>query len=297
MPPSGGEVGGRPSRLDNASELVHGLQRCWSGRVYPSCGEASGALINLEGGGLHQSKLGGRSDPEVNRRRNGQRARSRVRRYCVGNGLSRLITLTFDATLGARPTSRDAAMRAGALWLKRVRRAGHLRAGRPYVIVPELHKDGVHYHLHVAVSEYVPKRVIAESWGLGFVDVRQLRRHRGKHGAAPKGQENRAVAGYVAKYVGKSYGDPEPGRHRYEVGQGCQPESVQIMARSREDWIVQASSVMGRPATDSWVSSFVEGWLGPPALSLRWSEGGEQYGPIQGCEGPVSVQVTEAVAA
>lgn len=275
MPLGGGEVGGRPSRLDNASELDHEQRMCWSGRVYPDCGEASAALVSPGGCGLG-SKLGGVTDPEVNRRRNGARARSRVRRYCVGNGLTRLITLTFDHSKGPRPTDRASAMRAGALWLRRVRRAGFLRSGRPWVLVPELHKDGRHYHLHVVVCEYVPKRVIAESWALGFVDVRQLRRSRGRHGKAPKGQEKRAVAGYVAKYVGKSYEDPEPGRHRYEVAQGCQPESVQIVAGSSAEWVREACSVMGGSVpSDRWHSCFADGWRGPPALSLRWNRGGE----------------------
>nr|WP_152188191.1 hypothetical protein [Georgenia satyanarayanai] len=54
-----------------------------------------------------------------------------------------------------------------------------LRAGLggrplPYAWVLELHKDGVHFHVHFAVGRFVPRRLINEAWGRGFVSIKLL---------------------------------------------------------------------------------------------------------------------------
>ncbi len=44
----------------------------------------------------------------------------------------------------------------------------------PYVWVPEWHKSGHGQHVHFAVGRFVPRRVIEQAWGRGFVHIKLL---------------------------------------------------------------------------------------------------------------------------
>ena len=60
------------------------------------------------------------------------------------------------------------------------------------------------------------------------------------------------AAGYLSKYVTKSFEDDEcarvPGLHRYEVAEGFQPRSMRLPGRSAGEVIAQAAAVDGRGA-------------------------------------------------
>jgi hypothetical protein len=165
-------------------------------------------------------------------------------------------------------------MAYGARFVRKLRGLGHLEGA--YVIVPELHKDGEHYHVHVALPTRrvgrgqfsYPKSVLCAAHPFGFVDVVRFTNRKRGNGAGV-----RAAAGYVAKYVGKSYEDGSAGRHRYECAEGFQPEAVHIFAPTMGDWVSEALYVMGGevPAT-SWRSDPAT-WRGPPAIAIGW-EGG-----------------------
>jgi hypothetical protein len=105
----------------------------------------------------------------------------------------------------------------------------------PYVWVPELHKDGVHFHVHFAVGRYVPRDLIDTSWGRGWVSIKLL-------GDLPVGSgrlaEARKAAGYLSKYVSKAFTDPAlrvPGMHRYDLAQGFQPVATRLVGRTADD--------------------------------------------------------------
>ena len=57
--------------------------------------------------------------------------------------------------------------------------------------------------------------------------------------------------------------------HRYEVGQGFQPEKILVYGSSAEDVIARASRLMGCPPSYVWLSP-KEGWHGPPACWAQW---------------------------
>jgi hypothetical protein len=97
-----------------------------------------------------------------------------------------------------------------------------------YLAVPELHEDGETWHLHVGLR--------------GFWDVNQLRLywHRAlvpgakailRGADAPgnvdakrfRGRSARAIAGYVAKYIGKGMGAVQVGRKLYSSSEGLRP--------------------------------------------------------------------------
>jgi hypothetical protein len=190
-----------------------------------------------------------------------RRARGRLRRYCAADGLNRLGTLTY-----APPFCTDAGqVRADFGVFFRNLRAGLGGEALPYVWVPELHKDGQRFHAHFAVGRYVKQALIAEAWGHRFVSIKRL-------GDMPVGSgslgEARRAAGYLSKYVGKSFADASvPRRHRYDVAQGFTPARMQVWGRSADDVFAQASDLLGRRAPERfWLSTMTEGWQGPPAL-------------------------------
>ena len=209
----------------------------------------------------------GGPDPERAAAEAVRRARGKLRRYGVANRLNRLGTLTY-AGEGCRDPARLRADLAG--FFKGLRPA--LGGERfPYVWVPEWHPGGHGLHAHFAVGRYVPQPVIRRVWGQGHVHIRLI-------GDLPVGsgtlEEARVAARYLCKYVGKGFEDAQrpAGLHRYEVGQGFQPEAVKLTGRSEQDVLDLASERMGGPPETVWRSSSVEGWRGAPACWAAWAE-------------------------
>jgi hypothetical protein len=76
-------------------------------------------------------------------------------------------------------------------------------------------------HLHFALGRYVNYKLIRSTWGHGFINIKRL-------SDLPVGstslQEARKAAGYLSKYVTKSFDSDASSRagrlHRYDVAQG-----------------------------------------------------------------------------
>jgi hypothetical protein len=139
----------------------------------------------------------------------------------------------------------------------------------PYAWAPEWHPGGHGLHVHFAVGRYVPRRLVEEAWGRGFIKIKLI-------GGLPVGSgaraEARVAGGYLAKYVSKDFGGPRVrGLHRYEVAQGFQPQPVAVYGVSAEDVIERASRLMKAVPERAWFSSDTEGWHGPPACWAQWS--------------------------
>lgn len=228
-----------------------------------------------EGGRSFQSSLrrvpryvsrGYALDQERSASEAGRRARAKLRRYCTANRLNRLGTLTFAGNGCHDP----AELRGYLSDFFRALRLALGGAAFPYVWVPEWHPKGHGLHVHFAVGRFIKRSLISEAWGHGFVHIKLL-------GDLPVGSTNlseaRRAAGYLSKYVAKSFSEPSArvlGLHRYDVGQGFLPLPVAITGRSAEDVITQASSVFGRSPSFEWSSSSVEDWQGPPAIWAQW---------------------------
>jgi hypothetical protein len=189
-----------------------------------------------------------------------------VRRYCAANRLNRLGTLTYrgEGCHDARVLRQDLA------GFFRELRSGLGGERLPYLWVPEWHPGGHGLHAHFAVGRYVPRTVIEQAWGRGFVHIKLL-------GDLPVGSgtlaEARLASRYLAKYVRKGVEDDQGqlgGLHRYEVAQGFQPERVGLRARTEDGVVEQAAELMGGLPAYVWRSTGVEGWHGPPACWLSW---------------------------
>jgi hypothetical protein len=140
----------------------------------------------------------------------------------------------------------------------------------PYVWVPEFHKDDVHFHVHFAVGRFVHRGLIKQAWGRGRVHIKLL-------GDLPVGSTSvdqaRVAAGYLSKYVAKTFTDPSQrvmGLHRFDVAQGFQPEKVSLRGASADEVTAMASELLGAEPARRWSSAEAEGWQGPPAIWVQW---------------------------
>ncbi len=236
----------------------------WVLSLVPAAGEGGGSFRYSNPVRVVRVPGAPAADPERAAAEAARRARSKLRRYCAANRLNRLGTLTYRGEGNHDP----ALLREHvAQFFRRLRKA--VDAELPYVWVPEWHKTGHGLHVHFAVGRFVARSVIAEAWPHGFVHIKLL-------GDLPVGSgsvaQARKAAGYLSKYVGKSFADSNriPGLHRYEVAQGFQPSTVQIAARTFEGMLELASERMGGDPETVWTSSEVEGWEGPPAVWVQW---------------------------
>lgn len=83
--------------------------------------------------------------------------------------------------------------------------------------------------------------------------------------------EARRAAGYLSKYVSKTFDTDMAGLHRYEVAQGFQPSVQRISGRSLDAVLADAVEVMSDAPERSWSSAEREGWQGPPAVHFQWA--------------------------
>lgn len=189
-----------------------------------------------------------------------RRARGKVRRYCAANGLNRLGTLTY------RVGCHDPRLVRGDIgrFFRGLRRGVGDRFA--YLWVPELHKTGHGWHVHFAVGRFVPRGLIEEAWGHGFVHIKLIQ-------GVPIGggvrAEARVAARYLSKYLGKDLSGAG-GLNRYDLAQGFQPKREGIEGRTEAEVLGVASERMGGPPAFVWRSATQEGWRGPSAVWAAW---------------------------
>lgn len=230
----------------------------WSFKLYPEAGEGGGCL-----GSRRREGRGGPPDPARSASEAARRARGKLRRYCAANRLNRLATLTY-----AEACHEPVALRADVgTFVRRLR--GHVGEALPYAWVPEWHPGGHGLHVHMAVGRYVPRRVVEEAWGHGFIKIKLIGNLADGSGGRA---EARIAGGYLAKYASKDFDQARvPGLHRYEVAQGFQPEEVLVFGTSSQEVIERASEYLGAAPERVWISSVSEGWRVPPACWAQWA--------------------------
>lgn len=239
----------------------------WVLSLYPRAAEGGGCFVSSYRPDRSYVTRGNARDPERAAQEAGRRARARLRRYCAANRLNRLGTLTYAGAGCHDPHQTREHIRD----FFRTLRADLGGEALAYVWVPEWHKTGHGLHVHFAVGRYVPRSVISGAWGRGFVHIKLL-------GDVPVGAgalgEARQAAGYLSKYVSKTFTDPSArvlGLHRYGLAQGFQPEKVTLRGRSPEDVLDQASGLFGTRPANVWSSADADQWSGPPAIWAQWA--------------------------
>jgi hypothetical protein len=260
--------------LDLRTQLAVGSgegSRAWSVTVWPEVGEASGALIQVNGSGSAGawSNLSDEERQARNLDRANRRARRQMRHYSVRNKLSVLWTLTFRCqachgpdrcVCGEKrgPADRATVKRLVNLFLKRLR--ARLKRDLPYLYVIERGKRGTErLHVHLLLARGVPEELLHDAWGHGFVSLRFR-----PEGGGAREQARRAAA-YAAKYVGKALADEdEAWAHSYERSQGFNLRRVRVRVAYESEAISLAVAALGGRVnltrSDEW-----EGYTGPPA--------------------------------
>lgn len=236
----------------------------WGLSLYPEAGEAGGGW---SAGSPRSSTTTRRGTDGVSARsieEAARRARARVRRYCVANGLNRMGTLTY-----AQSQLDPEGIRADLGVFFRNLRLLLGGTAFPYVWVPEWHPGGHGLHAHFAVGRFISKRLLEEAWGHGFVHIKLLSDM--PYGATRR-DEARLASGYLSKYLSKAFTEREVlGRHRYDVAEGFQPVKHRLFAPTREAVLEQACAVMGARPSYQWLSPDGPDWDRPPALWVMWS--------------------------
>jgi hypothetical protein len=247
------------SLLEYGTKLVGVSHGYWQLVLYPGAGEASAVFHSARS---NQRGQGPGTDPEDAARVATRRARTKSRRYCAHNGLTRFGTLTHAGTGCWDPLELRVEM---ATFFRRLR--AHIGRRFPYIWVGEWHKShGL--HAHYAIGRYVRREAIVGAWGRGFITIKL-------HGDLPLGSsglaESRHTARYLSKYMTKSVEEVAAGLHRYEVGQGFQPATVSFRGRSSDEVLRWAATEMGRTAEFVKPSAEWNQYLGPPAVFASWT--------------------------
>jgi hypothetical protein len=234
----------------------------WTFSLYAEAGEGGGCLSVRRPVVRY-----GDGPPNVERAAEeaARRARTRIRRYGASNRLNRLGTLTYAGAGCHDPLG----LRSDLAGFFRALRGGLDAGAFPYLWVPQWHPGGHGLHAHFAVGRFIPRGLIEECWGHGFVHIKQLN---GLPVGSGELAESRLAARYLAGYAGRDLADERrpAGLHRYEVAQGFQPEKIECYGASALDAIERASRLMGSQPEYVWLSSSVEGWRGPPACWAQW---------------------------
>lgn len=219
-----------------------------------------GGVKETPGGRTERGSGGERAKVEADRR-----ARIKVRRYCVRNGLDILITLTFDNE--HLPTSRAGAWPPIETFRRRL--VGLVGETFPMLAVIERGAKNGRLHVHLAVGRFIPREQIEAAWGCGFIDVRKIR-------VAGEGKRSRCrmAAHYLAKYVAKDdQDDREFNDKRYSVAKG-----FGVVSRSQRVGDKFAGLALldawcgGAGVVFMWDSSVDPDWLGPPCVAVHFGD-------------------------
>lgn len=179
-------------------------------------------------------------EDKSNRVRATRRARSEVRRRCKHQGLVEILTLTYREN----QTDRNRMAHDLDLFLKRVRR---VIPNFEYVCVFEKQKRGA-WHAHLAVQRVLPYywkggqvKKLVKSFDLlrsmwrgvvgannGNIDVSKRKKERWSPAK---------IAGYISKYIGKSFGDNLKHENSYSASNGALPPPIRYSFETASDGI------------------------------------------------------------
>lgn len=265
MDPATGLTDGaaRRTRLDRATLTVS---------VHPDAGEACVIVGHVDPRYPLRRRPGIRGeagDPARSAQSAAARRRTKVRRWCRAHRATRLATLTF----AVEPTLDDGWKAVEAL-RKRLRAAGFDQL----LVVPEYGEKNGRLHFHAALGRYVPKRLLEECWGKGFVEVRMLKPSTKRHTTSQREQAG-IVAGYLSSYLTDEPGEAAGGaeapravgfnRRRYSISKGTVPEVVRFVSFGLYEAWSETQRLCGHTMHEVWRSpTDDDSWRGPPLLLL-----------------------------
>lgn len=221
--------------------------------VYPNAGEVVLSPLDGRREVNRKRKPDGPKNAEACKIAAVSRAKRELRRFCKEFRLCFMWTLTFD---GGQCDVDQLRRQVERFIAKVVEDRGGQRF--PYAYVVEPHADGERLHVHMAVGFFFPHKRLGVLWGKGFVWCTDKR----KRGECAHVGANRA-AGYLAKYVGKTFEHSEFGRHRYERARGFDVSSYQLRRKNFDDGQRYAEALFLAAPEYVWNSEQCAEWRGP----------------------------------
>lgn len=168
------------------------------------------------------------------------RAARKVRHMCLEISADRLLTLTSRHLL----TDYDEVI---ATWKRFMRLLENAGEKFEYVAVPELHKNGEHYHIHAAINGFARVELLRRCWqialggkgdergeaALGNVDIKRNKRN---HQSSVR--HIIGIAKYISKYITKSYME----HHQFNRKRYWAPRSIKL-PDSNAEWMQAQTTV------------------------------------------------------
>ena len=242
---------------------LNGHPAGWYFSLYPDAAEGGGCF---QGSIKNPNSNTFAKNPDSLRAKSeaARRAKGNLRRYCVANELTRLVTLTY----AGEGQFDQKAFREDIAQFVRNLKGGLGGDAIPYLWVPEWHKShGLHAHLGVA--QYIPRNLIESAWGKGFVHIKLLD---GVPFGSGERECARRAAGYLGKYASKSFADDRriQGLHRYEIAQGFKPLKEIVYGKNKSELWTELTERMHASPIIVWDSIDAENWQAPPSIWMQW---------------------------
>lgn len=147
------------------------------------------------------------------------RSKNNLYRIARSNNWDYFITLTFDRNK-VDSTDYIECQKKVKVYFNNLKKRGN--PDIKYLIVPELHKDGKHYHFHGLVANCPNIKLVdsghkdnnkniiynIDSWSFGFT-------------TATKIKDTARVSSYIGKYITKDLCNSTKGQHRYYASKNC----------------------------------------------------------------------------
>lgn len=162
-------------------------------------------------------------DTERSQKVSVNRTKQKIYEITRANTWDWFITLTFDRDK-VDSSDYDLLLKTVRKWFDNVRQ--RKCPNMKYLIIPELHKDGLHYHFH---------GLLASCDGLTFEDsgvvqngkrVYNIRDFGFGFTTATRVEDTRKVSSYISKYITKDLEEHIKGKRRYLASKNCEKVKV-----------------------------------------------------------------------
>lgn len=142
------------------------------------------------------------------------------------------LTLTFDRNILDSSDYNLITLKVSK-WLNnlRYRYAPDLK----YILVPELHKDGVHYHFHGLLSNIGDIKLMYSGIQKKGMKIYNLANWKYGFSTVSKVRDNSRVASYITKYITKDLCTVTKNKKRYWCSKNCDKAKVMSYNLSYED--------------------------------------------------------------
>lgn len=142
------------------------------------------------------------------------------------------LTLTFDRKK-LDSSNYDLLVQKVSKWLNNLR--SRYAPDLKYVLVPELHKDGTHYHFHGLLSNIGNVSLVSSGVFKKGIEIYNLNNWKYGFSTVSKVQDNNKVASYITKYITKDLCCVTKYKRRYWCSKNCQRAVVKNYNMSYED--------------------------------------------------------------